>query len=89
MRNLTDADVAALAPIVAAEVVRLLGSGDAASRAAAVCAKPRLSARAAAKLLGIQPATFRRRYVAKGFIHAGSDKCFARREVMRLREGGE
>lgn len=86
MRTLTDADVAALAPLVAREVVRLLG-GDAAP-AEAVAAKARLSRRAAARLLGIQPRTFQRRYELPGFIQAGADGCFARREVLRLRDKG-
>ncbi len=83
LRTLTDADVAA----VAAAVAKALRSVP--DEAAIIQAKPRLSRRAAAKLLGIQPRTFQARYVDQGFISAGSDKCFARAAVMRLRERGE
>lgn len=74
------------ARLVAEEVLALLRAEGALP---AVPAKARLSRRAAAKLLGIQPRTFQARYVDKGFIAAGSDRCFARREVLRLRERGE
>ena len=79
--TLTQADVDAIAEATA-RVLEAKGL-------VTVGAKARLSRRAAAKLLGIQPRTFQARYVDQGFISAGSDKCFARAAVMRLRERGE
>lgn len=82
-RTLTDADVLAVARAVA-KALR-----EVPDEPAILAAKPRLSLRASAKLLGIQPRTFTARYVAQGFIAPGADKRFARAAVMRLRERGQ
>ena len=76
------------ARLVAAEVVALLRA-EGALPAAPVALPARLSRKAAARVVGCDARTFEARYVARGFIAAGADKKFARREVLRLRDEGK